>query len=265
MPAVISLEDVSVRRARRELLRGVDWRVERGEHWALLGPNGAGKTTLLRIAAARSHPTAGTAHVLGERLGRTAVAGLHERIGLVEPALLRRFHPSRRGRELVLSGATGTIVVHDDRLTARDRRRADELLALLGIAAVADRALADCSEGERARLLLARALMAEPPLLLLDEPTAGLDLAGRELVLAAVDELARARPELTTVTVTHHVEELPRSTTHALLLREGAVVAAGPVARALTAATLSACFGLPVRVDRVDGRFLAAVVATTDR
>ena len=263
--AAIALEGVTVRRARRELLRGVHWRVGRGEHWALLGPNGAGKTTLLQLAAARIHPTTGTAHVLGERLGRTPVARLHERIGLFSPSLLRRFNPARSGGELVLSGATGTIVVHDDRLTARDRRRADELLALLGVAAVADRALADCSEGERARLLLARALMAEPPLLLLDEPTAGLDLAGRELVLAAVDELARARPELTTVTVTHHVEELPRSTTHALLLREGAVVAAGPVGRALTAATLSACFGLPVRVDRVDGRFLAAVVATTDR
>lgn len=264
MPAVISLEDVSVRRQRRLLLHGVDWRVERGEHWALLGPNGAGKTTLLRIAAARSHPTTGVAHVLGGQLGRTAVAGLHERIGLVEPALLRRFHPTRRGAELVLSGATGTIAVHEERLTARDRRRARELLELLGVAGVSDRALADCSEGERARLLLARALMAEPPLLLLDEPTAGLDLAGRELVLASVDALARAQPELTTVTVTHHVEELPRSTTHALLLREGAVVAAGPVAHALTAETLSACFGLPVRVDRVDGRFLAAVVATTD-
>ncbi|HET8606528.1 MAG TPA: ATP-binding cassette domain-containing protein [Gaiellaceae bacterium] len=255
---VLDLEQVSVRRARRELLRGVDWRVERGEHWALLGPNGAGKTTLLRIAAARSHPTTGIAHVLGERLGRVAVAGLHERIGLVEPALLRRFHPSRRGVELVLSGATGTIAVHAERLTGRDRRRAGELLELLGVAALADRALGDCSEGERTRLLLARALMAEPPLLLLDEPTGGLDLAGRELVLAALDALARSRPGLTTVTVTHHVEELPRSTTHALLLHAGAVVASGPAADVLADTPLSACFGVPVHVEAVGGRYLAA-------
>jgi iron complex transport system ATP-binding protein len=255
----IRFENVSVRRQRRLLLREVSWRVGPGEHWALLGPNGAGKTTLLRIAAARSHPTTGEACVLGERLGRTAVARLHERIGFVEPALLRRFHPTRLGRELVLSGATGTIAVHEERLAPADRRRAGELLALLGVDGVAERPIADCSEGERARLLLARALMSGPPLLLLDEPTSGLDLAGRELVLSALDALTRARPELTTVTVTHHVEELPRSTTHALLLRGGEVVAAGRVDAVLADAPLSACFGIDVRVARVDGRFLASV------
>jgi iron complex transport system ATP-binding protein len=256
-------EDVGVWRwhaptqSRVQLVESVSWRVGGGEHWALLGPNGAGKTTLLRIAAARSYPSSGRAVVLGGELGRTPVAALHERIGYVESRLARRFAAAASGRDVVLTGATGTLVVLvDDRGT---RRRADELLDLLAAADVADRAFGDCSEGERMRLLLARALMGDPELLLLDEPTAGLDLPGRELLLASLARLAEERPRLTSVVVVHHVEDVPPSTTHALLLRDGAVVAAGAVDETLADEPLTRCFGLPVQVRRVGGRYVATV------
>ncbi len=261
--SVLELEHVDVWRwhaatqSRKQLLRGVDWRAGAGEHWALLGPNGAGKTTLLRIAAARSYPSAGRAVVLGGELGRTQVARLHERIGYVESKLARRFSATAPGRDVVLSGATGTLVVVAE--GAEEQRRVDELLALLSAAHVSERAFGDCSDGERMRLLLARALMAEPELLLLDEPTAGLDLPGREFLLAALARLAAERPQLTSVVVVHHVEDVPPSTTHALLLRAGEVAAAGPVAETLTSESLSECFDFPVQLDRVGNRWLATV------
>jgi iron complex transport system ATP-binding protein len=260
---VLAFDDVTVWRrrdgSRRELLRAIEWTVERGEHWAILGPNGAGKTTLLRIAAARAYPSSGRAQVLGRPLGGYPVSRLHEQIGFIEPRLARKLDQRGRGLEIVLTGATGTLALLRDRIGADDVAVALELLELLGVSPLAEQPFADCSEGERARLLLARALMADPPLLLLDEPTAGLDLAGRELVLAALDRLAAARPSLTTVIVTHHVEELPSAATHALLIRDGATVAAGPVQEVLADGPLSECFGLQVRVDRRNGRFVAMV------
>jgi iron complex transport system ATP-binding protein len=250
---LLELEDVTFRRAGTPILRGVDWHVQDGEQWAILGPNGAGKTTLLRIAAARAHPSTGRARVLGRELGRTPVARLHERIGYLEPRLARSFHRSRLAGEIVLTGTAGTIALLD----GGDRARAAELHELLGIAHLRERPFADCSEGERARVLLARALMLEPALLLLDEPTAGLDFPGRELVLAAIGRLVAARPQLASVTVTHHLEELAASTTHVLLLRDGAVVAAGPIGEVLVDGPLSECFGIAVHVEAADGRYLA--------
>jgi iron complex transport system ATP-binding protein len=243
--------------SRKSLLRGVRWRVLAGEHWVVLGANGAGKTTMLRIAAARAHPSAGTVEILGSRLGRVPVARLHERIGYVEGRLAGRFLPTLTGRELVLTGATGTTALLAERLRPDDLERADELIELLSLAQVAERQFRICSDGERMRLLIARALMAEPELLLLDEPTAGLDLPGRELLLASLARLARTRPEATTATVVHHVEDVPPSTTHALLLRRGAVVAAGPAADVLADEPLSACFDVAVRVRRNGGRYAA--------
>jgi iron complex transport system ATP-binding protein len=246
---------------RKALLQGVDWTVLGGEHWVVLGPNGAGKTTLLRIAAARSHPSAGTVEILGSRLGRTPVAALHERIGYVEGRLASRFLPTLEGRELVLTGATGTVALLPERIEPRHHEQAGELLALLVLEHVAERPFRVCSDGERMRLLVARALMSEPELLLLDEPTAGLDLPGRELLLASLRRLAETRPRATTVTVVHHVEDVPPSTTHALLLREGSVVATGPAVTVLADEPLTRCFGVPVRVRRNGARY--AAVATT--
>jgi iron complex transport system ATP-binding protein len=251
---VLELETVTFRRGGNQILRGVDWRVREGEHWAVVGPNGAGKTSLLRIAAARAHPTSGLVRVLGGQLGRVPIRRLHERIALVDPKLARAFHPRAPVHEVVLTGTAGTTMLLEDRV---EPERAAELIALLGVEHVRDRPFSDCSEGERTRTLLARALMLDPALLLLDEPTAGLDLPGRELVLAAIGRLVSSHGSLASVTVQHHLEELPATTTHALLLRAGTVVAAGPVGEVLADEPLRACFGVPVRVERVGGRFFA--------
>jgi len=247
----VRFEQVTVRRSGRTILDAVDWVVGTGEHWALLGPNGAGKTTALRVASAQMRPTGGRACVLGGRLGGVSMPELRRRIGLVEPALGRRFYPVQTAREVVASGFAGTILPEED----ADRERADELLADVGAGALAGRQFATCSEGERARILLARALAAAAELLVLDEPAAGLDLPGRELLLRAFDGAVASRPGLTTLSATHHVEELSPRTTHALLLRDGAVVAAGPLASTLTGDALTACFGLPLAVDAAGGRF----------
>jgi iron complex transport system ATP-binding protein len=249
--AAVLFEEVSVRRSGRTILDAVDWIAGRGEHWALLGPNGAGKTTALRIASAQMRPSRGRAFVLGGRLGGVSMPELRRRIGLVEPALGRRFYPVQTAREVVASGFAGTILPEED----ADFPRADALLDGVGAGALAARPFATCSEGERARILLARALATDAELLILDEPAAGLDLPGRELLLRAFDDAVGARPALTTITATHHLEELSLCVTHALLLREGSVVAAGPLRDSLTDESLSTCFGLPLTVEEVGGRF----------
>jgi len=244
---------------RVRILRGIDWRVAAGERWALIGPNGAGKTTLMGIAGAETFPSEGVAAVLGHRLGTTDVRELRARIGHVDATMAARFRPRATATDVVRSGVTGTIVVRPDRLTAADRSRAADLLEELGCGRLADRPFAHLSRGEQQRVLLARALVAQPDLLLLDEPTGGLDLPGREAFLAGLDDLARSRPALTTVHVSHHVEELPASLTHALLLRDGAVVASAAADEALTSEALSACFAARVRVVAAGGRRLAVI------
>jgi iron complex transport system ATP-binding protein len=244
---------------RKTILDGIDWSAGNGEHWGIVGPNGAGKTTLLRIASAQVRPSEGTAWVLGGRLGRVPLHELRRKIGLVEPALGRRFYPEQRAIDVVLSGLSGSILLADE-LSPAAVERARELLAAVGAEELATRLLASCSEGERARIMLARGLVADAPLLALDEPAAGLDLGGRELLLEAFGRAVAARPELTTLTVTHHIEDLPAAVSHALLLRDGRVVAAGPIEEALTAETLSACFDLPLRLDRADGRLFVSAV-----
>jgi iron complex transport system ATP-binding protein len=242
---------------RRPILDSVSWTAGAGERWALLGPNGAGKTTLLTVLAAVEFPSAGAVEVLGARLGRTDVSRLRERIGFVDARLGGRFAPALSVAQVVLTGATGTIGLFEERVTVAERERATALQATFGVQSIASQRFADCSHGERTRTLIARALVSRPPLLILDEPGAGLDLAGRETLLTALTRLAREEPELTTVLTTHHLEELPPDTTHALLLRDGRVVAGGAVDDALTAEALSACFGLPVDVGRANGRWHA--------
>jgi len=239
------------------LLADVTLRVEAGEHWVVLGPNGAGKTTLLRLLGAVDQPSSGTVDVLGHRLGRVDVRTLREAIGFVEPKLARSFAERLSVRDVVLTGATASIALQPRRLADADGARADRLLELVGCGALAARRFADCSQGERQRVLLARATMRDCDLLLLDEPTTGLDLPSREALLSALRDLARDRRQLTSVTITHHLEEMPSHATHALLLRGGRVLAAGALDEVVTSERVSACFGTPIAVERVRGRYLA--------
>jgi iron complex transport system ATP-binding protein len=239
------------------LLDDVDWRVAPGEQWAVLGPNGAGKSTLLAVAAGLRHPSRGAVRILGERVGRVDLRELRARIGYLDLKLETAFPLRRTALEVTLTGATGSIALLPERLHPADRERAIGLLHTFGCARVVDHAFASCSQGERRRVLLARALMHRPRLLLLDEPADGLDLPGREALLAALAALARDEPGAAVVTVTHHLEELPASTTHALLLRGGRTIAAGAAETVLADEMLSACFDAPVVVRRDDGRWSA--------
>ena len=254
---VVRMSGVTVRRGGNTLLRDVDWTVELDERWVVLGPNGAGKTTLLRIAAAELHPTSGTVHVLGEQLGRVNVFELRTRIGLTSAALGLRVPNDERVRDVVVSAGWGVLGRWRERYDATDTGRADELLAAMGMRGFADREYGTLSEGERKRALIARALMTDPELILFDEPAAGLDLGGREDLVGRLAALAADPDAPASVLVTHHVEEIPTGYSHALLLRGGAVVAAGLLDDVLTDENLSATFGLPLAVQKRRGRYTA--------
>jgi iron complex transport system ATP-binding protein len=257
---VIAMEGVSVRRGQFRLLDDVAWRVREGERWVLLGPNGSGKTTLIAIAATYLWPSHGSVSVLGEQLGMVDVRDLRRRIGLVSASLEVRIPHEIAALRVVLAGATGATAPWWDRYDAGTRRKAEELLALVGCAALTDRRFELLSSGEKQRVQIARALMLDPALLLLDEPAAGLDLGAREQLATLLSQL-NADPRLAaTVVVTHHVEEIAAGTTHAIVLRGGRVVATGPVADTVTGAVLSKAFGLSLDVARIRGRFTAQAV-----
>jgi iron complex transport system ATP-binding protein len=232
------------------ILRHIDWRVQTGERWALIGPNGSGKSTLLSLVGALRHPSSGRVSVLGGTLGNVDMPALRKSIGFVDSggAVLEWL----TAEEVVLTGIGATIRPLWGTYTGAQYQQARSLLALLGCDALADREVSTCSQGERGRVRIARALIANPRLLLLDEPAVGLDLAAREALIAALDRLSHERPTMTSILVTHHLEEIPASTTHALLLREGAVVASGPIAETLSSEHLSTCFGLDIEC-RHDG------------
>jgi iron complex transport system ATP-binding protein len=256
VPPVLELVDVTYRRDGSEIIHGVGFTVRAGEHWAMLGPNGAGKSTLLGFCGAVTFPTSGTVRVLGEQLGRVELQALRRAIGHVNPR-----HPLRSPlpvRDIVLTGLTATIetALHW-RPTAAEEDRADDLIASLGLGGKAGSRWNVLSQGERGRVLIARALICEPQLLLLDEPSTGLDIAAREQLLETIDLLSEAHPEVASVLVTHHLEELPSSTTHALLLADGRVVAAGAAADALTSDNVSAAFDHPIDVGFDGGRWTA--------
>ena len=255
-PTVLALREVTFRRAGNEILHGIDLTVREGEHWALLGPNGAGKSTVLSFCGAQVHPTSGTVDVLGRRLGRVDVQELRRDIGHVNPR-----HPLQSAltvRQVVLTGITGTVELPMRwSATPEQVQRADELIAEVGLSHRLDARWPNLSQGERGRALIARALLAEPRLLLLDEPTTGLDVAAREQLLAVLDRLAHTAPEVASVLVTHHLEELPTTTTHAVLISHGSVVAAGPATEAITTETITRAFEHPIEVDRDGGRWRA--------
>jgi iron complex transport system ATP-binding protein len=260
--AVLQLAGVSVRRGAKTLLDSVDWTVEEDERWVILGPNGAGKTTLLQLAAALMHPTSGTVSVFGERLGQVDVFELRPRIGLSSAALAQRIPDGELVSDVVVSAGYAVIGRWREAYGRLDVRRAKALLNRFGVAELAERTYGTLSEGERKRVQIARALMTDPELLLLDEPAAGMDLGAREDLLRRLGTLAADPDSAAMVLVTHHVEEIPLGMSHALLLRDGRIVAQGLIGDVVTSSHLSATFGLPLRVQRQRGRFYARALET---
>jgi iron complex transport system ATP-binding protein len=260
MSAVVELADVSVIRGEARLVEGIDWVVDESDRWVVIGPNGAGKTTLLQILAAQLHPTSGLAAVLGELLGAVDVFELRPRIGLTSAALADRLPRSEKVSDVVVSASYAVLGRWREEYDETDHARANALLKELGIDQLADRTFGTLSEGERKRVQIARALMTDPELMLLDEPAAGLDLAGREHLVRSLGTIATTPGSPTMVLVTHHVEEIPPGITHALLLRAGRVVASGPIGEALTSETLTEAFGLPLVLERNGGRYAARAV-----
>jgi iron complex transport system ATP-binding protein len=254
---VAALDAVGVRRLTtgQVILEAIDWTVRAGEHWALLGANGAGKTTVLRLIGALMHPTTGTVEVLGHRLGRVDMRELRARIGLVSSA--QKVPQDATAHTVVLTGHTGTVQPLWRKYDSEVRERAHALLAELEIKELAERPYGVCSGGQRARVLVARALMADPSLLLLDEPFNALDLPSREDLIDAMHRLAVTRTGLATITVTHHLEELSPAIGHVMLLKEGRVLTSGPAVGVLTGDRMTECFGRPIEVSRHEGRWLA--------
>ncbi len=254
---VLAMTGVAVVRDGATLLTDIDWTVRENERWVVLGPNGAGKSTLLQVAGAALVPTRGSVDLLGERFGRTDLGELRTRVGLSSSALADRVPPRERAIDVVVTASYGVLGRWSERYDDGDVIRAHSLLARMGLRSFADRRFGTLSEGERKRVLLARALMTDPELLLLDEPAAGLDLGAREALLRLLSRLATGRDSPPTVLVTHHVEEVPVGTTHALLLARGRNLASGPVREVLTGPLLSRAFGLPLVVEEHDARFTA--------
>ncbi|MEY8567998.1 ABC transporter ATP-binding protein [Brevibacterium linens] len=256
---VLDIADVTFRRGQTQILHGIDLLVSAGEHWVLIGPNGAGKSTLLSFASAQVFPTSGTVDILGSRMGRVELAALRRLIGHVNPR-----HPLRSNltvREVVLTGLTGTVERPMRWEPApEDVVKADAQIAEVGLTSRADAGWKVLSQGERGRALVARSLIAEPQLLLFDEPTTGLDVAAREQLLETIDALSLRSPELSTLLVTHHLEEIPETTTHAALISDGRLTAAGPIAEVLTSEQVSAAFDHPIDVGFADRRWSARAV-----
>src|SRR6202167_3489408 len=257
---VLRLRGVGVRHGRSMLLRDIDWTVRSDESWVVIGPNGAGKTTLLQVAAGLLVPSEGTAEVLGEPVQGADLADLHTRIGFASAVVADQVPPAEKVIDLVLTASYGILGRERENYDSCDVTRAVELLDALGCAHLIRRKFATLSEGERKRVQIARAMMPDPELLLLDEPAAGLDLGGRDGLLRRIAMLARDPLAPTMVMVTHHVEEVPEDFTHAMLLRRGSVLAAGPVTEVLTEANLTKCFGLPLIVERHGSRWTARAV-----
>jgi iron complex transport system ATP-binding protein len=257
MGAILQLSDISVRRGDRVILGPLNWQVLEGQRWVILGPNGAGKTTLLQICSSLIHPTTGEIHILGEKLGRVDVFELRTRIGLTSSALVEQFSPDELVMDVVLTAAYAMLGRWQEKYDLWDESRAMALLTALGVRELGERLFGSLSEGEKKRVQIARALMADPELLLLDEPASSLDLGGREDLLRRIESLSRDPLAPATVIVTHHIEEIPVGTTHALLLRDGVAVAQGEVASVITDQNLTQAYGLAITVQTEGGRFFA--------
>jgi iron complex transport system ATP-binding protein len=258
--AVVRVSGGTVVRKGTAILDGVDLVVNKGERWVLLGPNGSGKTTLLSVVGMRLLPSSGTVEVLGERAGRTDTREMRRRIGFVSQSLLRQLRPTMSVFEAVISGKHAALEAWWHDYSDEDRQRADELLAGARLSSAPDRAFGLLSEGERQQVLLARVLMANPELLLMDEPAAGLDLAARERLVTRLADLASDVDAPPMVLITHHAEEIPPGMSHAGLMRNAHLIASGPVDEVLSDESLSKCFGVKVHVERAGGRWFARSV-----
>ncbi|GAB07570.1 ATP-binding cassette domain-containing protein [Gordonia amarae] len=254
---LIDFRDVSVVRDGKNLVGPVSWQVELDERWVIIGPNGAGKTTLMRLAAGELYPTTGEAFVLNEKLGRVELRELTTRIGVASPALLERVPDNEVVSDVVVSAGYAVLGRWKERYDDVDRDQAVESLESMGAEHLADRVFGTLSEGERKRVIIARALMTDPELLLLDEPAAGLDLGGREELVARLEVLAKDPDAPATVLITHHVEEIPEGFTHALILSEGGVIAMGLLPEVLTSKNLSTAFRQQITLSKSGGRFFA--------
>jgi iron complex transport system ATP-binding protein len=257
MPQVLEFSDVVVRRNARDIVDHLDWSVDDDHRWVVLGPNGAGKTTLLQLADTLVHPTSGRVTILGEQLGRTDVFELRPRIGFASTAMAKRVPPDETVLNVVLTAAYSVLGRWNEAYEDIDERRALRVLSEWRLDHLADRTFGTLSDGEQKRVQIARAIMTDPELLLLDEPAASLDLGAREELLILLGGYAQAPTTPAMVMVTHHVEEIPVGFTHVLLLREGRVVAAGPLDEALTADNLTEAFGVPITLTSDEGRYAA--------
>jgi iron complex transport system ATP-binding protein len=261
MPVVLQFSDVTLTRGTTTILDHVSWAVDSAERWVVLGPNGAGKTTLLQLASALMHPTRGTVKVLDAQLGKTDVFEIRPRIGFASSAMAKRIPPSEAVLDVVLTAAYSVTGRWNEQYEDIDVRRANRVLAEWRLDHLADRRFGDLSDGEQKRVQIARSVMTDPELLLLDEPAASLDLGAREELLQLLGGYASAPFAPGMVMVTHHVEEIPLGFTHALLLKHGAVVAAGPIAETITSEAIGATFGLSVEISEHEGRYAARAVA----
>ncbi len=261
MNAVLELADVTVKRGGATLLDRVDWAVEDDERWVILGPNGAGKTTLMQLCSAQIHPTSGVIGILGEVVGAVDVFELRPRIGWTSAAVADRIPRDEIVRDVVVSASYGVVGRWRERYDELDHDRATALLREVGAGALLDRTFGTLSEGERKRVQIARALMTDPELLILDEPAAGLDLGGREDLVSTLSSIALDEYSPATILVSHHVEEIPPGFTHALMLRAGQVVASGPLPYVMNAEQLSATFGMRLVLQEEDGRYTARRVS----
>ncbi|MEV7620909.1 ABC transporter ATP-binding protein [Microbacterium sp. NPDC089321] len=257
MSSALDLTDVVVRREGRNIVDQVTWSVSEDQRWVVLGPNGAGKTTLLQLADTLMHPTSGTVTVLGETLGRTDVFELRPRIGFASSAMARRIPRDETVLNTVMTAAFSVMGRWNEEYETIDERRARRVLADWHLEHLAERLFGTLSDGEQKRVQIARAVMTDPELLLLDEPTASLDLGAREELLQLLSGYAASPTTPAMVMVTHHVEEIPVGFTHVLLLRDGGVVASGPIAETLTAEALTEAFGMPIVLTHEGGRYAA--------
>lgn len=260
MTAALRLIGVGLTRDGRHLLDDIDWEVGPGDRWVVLGPNGSGKTSLVRVASFQTHPSRGDVEVLGQRLGRVNIWDLRNRIGLASSALADQLRPQLTASDAVVTQLHGALEPWWHTYSDEDRAQAQRCLDRMGVGAYADREIGTLSSGERQRVLLARTLMGDPGVVLLDEPSANLDLGGREGLVQSLTELAADPSAPPIVFVTHHVEEIPPGFTSLLMLREGRIESAGPLADTLTESALSDLFGLKLRLRLDDGRYSAIAI-----